>query len=310
MKRSAGTADLTAAQLTLFSGKFIKNFYSKTVTSHITNNDYAGEIVGKGSKLVIPTSPEVQIHDYHKGQALQVGHLDSDAVEMTVDRAKYFNFIIDDIDERRNYLPMVDQAMNVAAARQKTIIDKDILCDLPNHVASCNQGNEAGAISGSYDLGTATTAIAATSENIVDLMIDARSVLEEQNIGDDIDSENDGKGFWIVLPTWVKNRALKDIRLSDASARGSQSSLVSGKIGMIDDLNVIQSNNLPMINEGSSAYWEIPFGHVCGTTFVNEMTKNDTLTSESTFGTLHRGLQVYDWKVLYPNALGVIRVKR
>ena len=44
-------------------------------------------------------------------------------------------------------------------------------------------------------------------------------------------------------------------------------------------------------------------GHAHGLTFASQMTKMETLRSESTFGTLMRGLQVFGWKVLDGTAL-------
>jgi hypothetical protein len=44
-------------------------------------------------------------------------------------------------------------------------------------------------------------------------------------------------------------------------------------------------------------------GHKSGISFAAQMTKMESLRAESTFGTLVRGLNVYGYKVLKPEAL-------
>jgi hypothetical protein len=46
------------------------------------------------------------------------------------------------------------------------------------------------------------------------------------------------------------------------------------------------------------------FGHNLGLTFASQMTKVETLRSESTFGTLMRGLQVWGFQVINPTIIG------
>jgi hypothetical protein len=84
---------------------------------------------------------------------------------------------------------------------------------------------------------------------------------------------------------------------------------------MIDRFTVYVSNLLPIGNAGNAAatgtvYPELPttglaageygayFGHSLGLTFASQMTKVETLRSESTFGTLMRGLQVWGFAVI------------
>ena len=100
----------------------------------------------------------------------------------------------------------------------------------------------------------------------------------------------------------------------------------NGRLGMIDRYMIYVSNLLPVGNAGNAqsagtAYpvlagsqagtglaageYAIYFGHSLGLTFASQMTKVETLRSESTFGTLMRGLQVWGFQVINPTLVGV-----
>ena len=82
--------------------------------------------------------------------------------------------------------------------------------------------------------------------------------------------------------------------------------LRNGRIGMIDRATLYLSNNL---YNASSVYY-IPFGTNHGITFASQMTKMESLRAESTFGDLVRGLNVYGFNVIKPEALGLICAKK
>ena len=46
------------------------------------------------------------------------------------------------------------------------------------------------------------------------------------------------------------------------------------------------------------------FGHKAGLSFASQMTKSESMVNPDGFGTLHRGLQVYGYKVVKPEAIG------
>jgi hypothetical protein len=99
----------------------------------------------------------------------------------------------------------------------------------------------------------------------------------------------------------------------------------NGRLGMIDRFTVYVSNLLPVGNSANvratgTAYPELAsasnggglatgeyavyFGHSLGLTFASQMTKVETLRSESTFGTLMRGLQVWGFAIVNPTLVG------
>ena len=161
---------------------------------------------------------------------------------------------------------------------------------------------------------------AAYARKIVDFIIDCGLVLDEQRVPE--------TGRWIVLPAWAAAMIKRGV-FQQAYLTGDAVSIArNGRLGMIDRFTVYVSNLLPMGSAGNtsatgtnypelasasnggglSTYlgteYAVYFGHSLGLTFASQMTKVETLRSESTFGTLMRGLQVWGFQVINPTLVG------
>jgi len=321
--RAAGHQDQKASGYIpeVYSKKWAFNFYAQTVASSITNTRFEGEIAKMGDKVIIPTTPEIMWANYHRGQKLETtGKLESDPIVMEVNRAHYFKFIDDDIDKKQRGVDAVSAALDNSAKQGAIRIDRQLLCDMPNHAAECNQGKNAGVISKGFDFGTTEEPISLhcggteCSNDAINLMLDMMTALEEQDVVNGMNSP-DPEGLYYVIPPLMKNLILKHRRFSDASAMGdSQSALRNGRIGKLDNAVVLCSNNLKTYEidngeGGKKRVFEILAGHKMATTFVSQLTKEDNkMRSEQTFGDLYRKLQVYDWKVTNPEGLVVARI--
>lgn len=150
---------------------------------------------------------------------------------------------------------------------------------------------------------------------ILDFIIDCGLALDEQRCPE--------TGRWVVLPAWAA-AMIKRSAFQQAYLTGDAVSIArNGRIGMIDRFTVYVSNLLP-IGSGAAAgtagaaslaaaalgtslatgEYGVYFGHSLGLTFASQMTKVETLRSESTFGTLMRGLQVWGFQVINPTLVG------
>jgi hypothetical protein len=191
-----------------------------------------------------------------------------------------------------------------ASEQMKIVIDTDVLTALLGKAVAANRGTTAGAKSASINLGVTGTPVQLVARNptagqveVIDMIVRLGQVLDEQNIPE--------TGRWIVIPAWVASR-IKMSELRDASLTGdSQSVLRNGRLGQVDRFTIYSSNLLPSgVAAGLAAgEWAIYAGHAHALTFATQMTKMETLRSESTFGTLLRGLQVYGFGVLDGTAI-------
>lgn len=275
----------------IWAGKLIENFYDATVLAAIANTDYEGSIKSMGDTVNIRTTPEITIRDYVKGQTLQVERPDKPKIQLLIDQGKYFNCIEDDVDKVQADIKLMDAWSKDASERMKITIDTDVLADIVTEVASTNEGATAGRISGDIDLGTTGSPIAISSSNVLTHIINMGTVLDEANC-----PESDR---FLVMPAKMAGY-IKASDLKDASLSGDGTSIMrNGRVGMIDRFMLYVSHNLPV----SSGKFSIIAGHKKGFTFASQMTDMETLRTESTFGTLIRGLQVYGFKTVKPEAL-------
>jgi len=275
----------------IWSGKLIENFYDATVLAAISNTNYEGEIRRMGDTVNIRTTPEISIKTYVKGQTLSVENPDKPKIQLVIDKGEYFACIEDDVDKVQSDVNMMDTWSKDASERMKIKIDQRVLTDILPDISALNKGANAGRITGNIDLGTTGTPVAITKSNVLDYIVDMGTVLDEANAPE-------GERF-LVIPAKMAGM-IKKSDLKDASLTGdSVSVLRNGRLGMIDRFTLYMSHNLSV----TSGKFSIIAGHKMGFTFASQMTEMESLRAESTFGNVIRGLQVYGYKVVKPEAL-------
>jgi hypothetical protein len=275
----------------IWSGKLIENFYDATVLAAISNTNYEGEIRRMGDTVNIRTTPEITIKTYVKGQTLSVENPDKPKIQLVIDKGEYFACVEDDVDKVQSDINMMDTWSKDASERMKIKIDQRVLTDILPDISSLNKGATAGRISGNIDLGTTGSPIAITKTNVLEYIVDMGTVLDEANA-----PESDR---FIIIPAKMAG-LIKKSDLKDASLTGdSVSVLRNGRLGMIDRFTVYMSHNL----SNASGKFSLIAGHKMGFTFASQMTEMESIRAESTFGNIIRGLQVYGYKVIKPEAL-------
>ena len=284
----------------LWAGKWNMKFYDATVLAAISNTDFEGMIKNQGDKVIIRNLPDIEIGDYVVGQSLPPSQRPlSSTIELTIDRAKYFRFGLDDIDAVQTDMALLDGWMNDATQQSKIVIDKDVLGSVIADVASVNQGATAGRKSANFNLGATNASVAITTSNAVDQILALGTVMDEANIPED--------NRWIVLPPWYINR-LKRSDLKQAYLTGdSVSPLRNGKVGMIDRFTVYSSNLLSTASDGTHTYTSVLAGHKSAITFASQLVKVENMRPESTFATVVRGLQVYGFKTVKSDGIALGR---
>ena len=296
---------------TLWSAKLNQKFYKSTVFGEIANTSYEGEISGLGDKVVINNRPDITISDYQVGTSLSYQVPAPSTVELPIDRAKYFAFQVNDVVEHQSQPKLMDMFSDDAAMQMKIAIDTSVLLGTAtkqgiwNDVPAANQGATAGAISGGYNLGTATAPVTLTANNVLATLTALAGVLDEQNIPE---TER-----WLLIDPLTR-QILMQSNLAQAQFMGDDKSMVrNGKIGMIDRFTVYVTNNLPKAAAaqdyfgaaaaGTAKRRLIMAGHKSAVTFASQMTKMETVRNPSDFGDYVRGLNVYGYKTIIPTGL-------
>jgi hypothetical protein len=275
----------------IWSGKLIENFYDATVLSAISNTNYEGEIRNMGDTVNIRTTPTITIKTYVKGQTLAVENPDKEKLQLVIDKGEYFACVEDDVDKVQADINLMDTWSKDASERMKIKIDQRVLTDILPDISSLNKGSSAGRITANIDLGTTGSPFAITKTNVLEYIVDMGTVLDEANA-----PESDR---FIVIPAKMAGMIKKSDFKSALVTGDNVSILRNGQLGMIDRFTVYMSHNLSV----TSSKFSIIAGHKMGFTFASQMTNMETIRSESTFGNVIRGLQVYGYKVVKPEAL-------
>ena len=159
-----------------FNGNFSPIIYSKqaqialrksAVTNAITNNSYFGEIANQGDTVRIQKEPDVTVNALERHTGISVEKLDDSDFSLTIDKANYFAFKMDDIEEQFSNVDFTSLAADRAAYKMADAMDTDVLSYLSGHNAD---GTKITTSSGDKQ-----TALTATGEYITANHLDATS---------------------------------------------------------------------------------------------------------------------------------------
>lgn len=264
----------------VFSRKLQAKFYSQTMLSEVTTNEYEGEISGLGNKVNIRTVPAVSVADY--SGSISYSDVTSSTIELNIDKAKSYAFKVDDILKEQADIDFLNEAAGDAAQNMKIAIEQDVF-------ANVAAGSSLTDING--------TPANITSANVLGHILDAGQQLDENNIPEE------GR-FMIINPAVAT--LLKQSELRQAYLTGDNvSPLRNGFIGTVDRFNMYVSNNLSTTSGVTSGL----YGHPKAIAYASQMTNTETVRLESSFGDGVRGLAVYGYKVILPTAIGEFKLQ-
>ena len=128
-----------------FDGNFSPIIYSKqaqialrrsAVTNAITNNSYFGDIANQGDTVRIQKEPDVTVNALQRHTGISVEKLDDSDFSLTIDKANYFAFKMDDIEEQFANVDFTSLAADRAAYKMSDAMDTDVLSYLSGHTTA------------------------------------------------------------------------------------------------------------------------------------------------------------------------------
>ncbi len=287
----------------VWSGKMQVKFYDATCLQQICNTDWEGEIKKFGDTVIIRSLASITINDYVVGQALTYERPTSPSLSLSINHGKYWGLQLNDVMRVQSDLPLLDKWTDDAAQQMKIKVETDFFSDSAIY-AGChakNKGLTAGVKSGSYNLGASTAPVQITKTNVLEMIVDCGSVLDEQNIPED--------GRWMVIPTWMSG-LIKKSDLKDASMTGDGKSILrNGRLGGIDRFTLYSSNLLYSVTDVGTCYYSL-FGTRAGISFASQIVETEKLRNPFDFGDIVRGLKVYGYKPTKTEAYGALYCKK
>lgn len=292
----ATTLAMTQAYIpTLYAGKLLVKFYETSVLGEIANTDYEGMIQNQGDSVVIRKLPTISVTNHTKGLKLDHENPTVSSEVLEIDKGKYWAFVTDDVDNVQTDIQnWISEWTQEAAYQLRNEIEKDVIQNILGDVSLTPTAAMTGNASATPFFAGATDA------SMVDHMIDCGSLLDTNNVPDD--------GRYFLLPPDVI-ALIKKGDLGEAHKSGDATSMMrTGVVGTVDRFTVYRTNNLYSVTDGGSGsndkVYTALFGHKAGLTFATQLVKSESLTNPDGFGQLHRGLQVYGYKVVNTDAIG------
>lgn len=280
---------------TMYAKLMIPKYYDASTVAAISNTNYDGTISDMGDKVIIRSRPTIAINTYTKGKTLTYQVPTSAPTELNIDKGLDYGFVIDVVDEKQADVALSEEFLADGGENMKIAVDTDVLANVYADAHASNAGNTAGRKSAGFDLGSAATPLQISTTNAIDFLTRISTVLDEQNV-----PESDR---FVVIPLWMRYLIMNS-ELKNAYATGDSQSIVrNGRIGEIDRLTLYKSNLLKTETLATHACTHVIAGHKDAITFAAQLVRNENLKAPNQFGQLYRGLQVYGYKVVKPEAL-------
>ena len=334
-----------------FDGNFSPIIYSKqaqialrraAVTNAITNNSYFGEIANQGDTVRIQKEPDVTVNALQRHTGISVEKLDDSDFSLTIDKANYFAFKMDDIEEQFANVDFTSLAADRAAYKMADAMDADVLSYLSGHTSAGAyitgtsgdaQHPTAGNLTGELltanhldatDFGNLTIAATATAGDSVPLAprLPGATALSATTVSPltvlarmarKMDTQNvDARGRWVVLdPVFVEMLKDEDSRMlnGDFGGSGLQNGLV---LNNIHGFRVYVSNSLPAKGTGAGTsgttaqdanYGVVVAGQDDAVASAEQINKVENYRDPDSFADIVRGMHLYGRKILRPEAL-------
>ena len=172
-KTAAGYGNLPNGNFSpvIYSKQVQLAFRKKSVVEEITNSDYFGEISAMGDTVKIIKEPEITVKEYARGAQISPQDLDDEDFSLVVDKANYFAFKVDDIEEAHSHVNFSEMASNRAAYRLSDQFDQEVLGYLSGWKQSSL--NSVASAANTTVSGTKAVSSAGTNELLDSMLVDA-----------------------------------------------------------------------------------------------------------------------------------------
>lgn len=243
------------------------------------NREYEGEIKNKGSVVRICGIGAITVSDYTKNSDMSSPQALSDTVaELAINKAKFFNFQIDDVDRAQCSPKLMDIAMKSAAAGIANEADKYVYSLYTDSSTKINHAD-------------------ASDGNLINTIIKARQVLYENGV-------TDSTGVVLEVSPAVAGIILKE----KIALTNSTEVYENGYLGSIAGCKIYVSNNIAKITASGSTSHKCLMRTKRAIAFAEQLSEIDAYRPEKRFADAVKGLHLYGAKVVCPNEMVTLEI--
>ena len=281
----------------VYSKKVLNFFRKSSVAEAITNTDYAGEITAYGDTVRIIKEPVITVYQYERGQDVTQTKLTDQEVNLVVDTANAFKFIVDDIETSMSHVNFKEVASSSAAYALRDAFDSGVIATMfagvpassPNHVLGSDNATDLAA--GTFDgTGNLDIGYASGEHDPIDVLSHMARLLDEQNVPEE--------GRWFLAnPEFYEQLVQSSSKLLSVDFNAGQGSIRNGLVssGKLRGFDMYKTNNIAAT---SNAAGKCLAGHISSTCTAQTIVNTEVIRDPSSFGDIVRGLHVYGAKVL------------
>lgn len=271
----------------VWAARVLENLRASLVYGSVVNTDYEGEIRDKGDRVKINSIGPVTISTYTKNADINAPEALSDSQkELVIDQAKYFNFLVDDVDQAQTQPKLMDAAMREAGYGLKKVAD--------SYIAGLYTGVAAG-----NTVGDDGTPVVPTASNAYDYLVDLGTILDDRDVPE--------ADRWVIVPSWFHGLLLKDQRFVGKGSAAADETLRTGRIGEVNGMLVYKSSQVP---NTAGAKYKIMAGWKGAISYADQIVKVEAYRPEKRFADAVKGLHLYGAKLVRPEAIAVLTANR
>jgi hypothetical protein len=283
--------------------KTVLNFFRKSsVAEAITNTDYSGEISAYGDSVRIIKEPEITVYQYERGADVTATKLTDQEVNLVVDTANAFKFIVDDIETNMSHVNFREVAASSAAYSLRDAFDQGVIASMfagvsaasPNHILGSDSATDLA--SGTFDgTGNLDIGFGSNEHDPIDVLSHMARLLDEANVPEE--------GRWFLAnPEFYEQLVQSNSKLLSVDYNAGQGSIRNGLVssGKLRGFDMYKTNN---IAAASNAAGKCLAGHMSSTCTAQTIVNTEVIRDPDSFGDIVRGLHVYGAKVLRADAL-------
>ena len=271
----------------IWSAALMEPLYKNLVFGNLANRDYEGEISGQGDTVKICEIGDITIGDYVKNSTTSIVLQElTDAQQLLqIDRAKNFNFYLDDIDEAQAKINIMPKAMERAGYNLKDAVDQTIA-----QICSTTGGFFGGL--NSTELGSTVTPLSCASTLVVQAFSWYDRIMNQNNVPT--------QGRWIIFPPALAQQLRNAQLIMPQAQQNGVNPDSAAKVGNFYGFDIYISNN---VYGTVSSQYHVIAGHSMGLSFAGQINKVEAYRPFTGFADAIKGLYVFGAKVIRPQAI-------
>ena len=246
------------------------------------SRDFEGDIKNVGDTVKIVGVSPITVFDYTKNNDMNAPAELSDSERLLqINKAKAFNFAIDDIDRAQATPKLMKEAMHLAASALANEADKYVFSLYKTIPASNSK-----------------TVTGLDSDGVIDMLLECRQKLLEQDVPGN-------EEIILEVPPAVASKILKAKILNGTS---NTEALDKGCIGSFLGFKIYVSNNVSSENSNSTAYYKCFARTKRAITFAEQLNEIEAYRPELRFADAVKGLHLYGAKLVYPKEIVLLNI--